>query len=361
MQHRTVWIVLRPNIAQLPPVLSVLRALLANGSIDVRYVGTSSSNLPLDSKRFLEYVYAGPRKATQLAKAYGYFGFRRFVSRTLKNAGGEDLVWYASLDTALALLGTTLFEKHAYILQLHELYDQHPLRLRLAKKIAKAAKHVVVPEANRAAILQVWLGLREKPIVLPNKPHNHPRMRRLPPTTLQTQRIVDQNRTSKHVLLYQGHLSRDRNLLPLAYAVKNLEAVELWLMGKDHGCVSELIDVSPNIKYLGHVEPPYHLEITSYADVGVMCYDPVSLNNVFCAPNKIWEYSGFGIPFLANDCAGLSTIAQRYRAGKISHFDPIELERQIRTLISEATLYREDADRFFDSVDLNAIVESIVH
>ncbi|MDO5311668.1 MAG: hypothetical protein Q4E94_07140, partial [Clostridia bacterium] len=59
--------------------------------------------------------------------------------------------------------------------------------------------------------------------------------------------------------------------------------------------------------YLGEAKPPQHLEIASHADVAYISYvaNDHSINAVFCAPNKVYEFAGFGIPMLCNDNPGL--------------------------------------------------------
>ena len=58
------------------------------------------------------------------------------------------------------------------------------------------------------------------------------------------------------------------------------------------------------------------MEITSYARIGINFYRPNCLNKAFCAPNKIYEFSGFGIPIIGNDIPGLKNTIGLNNAGK---------------------------------------------
>ena len=40
-----------------------------------------------------------------------------------------------------------------------------------------------------------------------------------------------------------------------------------------------------------------------------------SINAVFCAPNKVYEFAGFGIPMLCNDNPGLKYTVEYYGMG----------------------------------------------
>lgn len=66
---------------------------------------------------------------------------------------------------------------------------------------------------------------------------------------------------------------------------------------------------------------PAHLEVASHAYIGVMSYSFVDLNNLFCAPNKIWEYAGFSIPMISNDIPGLVNLLKKYNSGISANFD----------------------------------------
>lgn len=358
--HPVIWVILRGSPIDLPPVLSLLHVLLHDLGYTVRFVSTASSELASTYDRLTEYIAPAPRLPGPAGKAMHYLQFRSFVSGILRReASAEDLVWLGSLDTALAMAGSSLLRRHRYILQLHELYDTHPRRLQLTAPIARRAKRVVVPEANRAAILQVWLKLLRKPTVLPNKPFGHPRQRRMTPSAPTTRQILERHSTDRPIIIYQGHLSADRSLAPLANAMRALPHMQLWLMGKDHGSLSHLLTISDNIYHVGYVPAPLHLEITSHALIGILSYDPINLNNIFCAPNKIWEYSGFGIPFICNDVPSLLTPVRR-GAGAVTDMQINNIVTLITEMSNNYDSYSKDANDFFVRCNYPIIIQDIV-
>lgn len=362
MNEKTVWVVLKGSIAHLPPVMSLLQVLLEKSDYRVAFISTTTSQLKGPDGKFTEFINSTPSSRNPLVKTWQYLSFRFFAIRTLEQHANEsDTVWYASLDTALALWGSSIYQRFAYILQLHELYDTHPRRLRLIAHIARRAKEVVVPEINRAGILQVWLRLQRRPTVIPNKPYHHPRKKHMEPTTELTRNILQRYNTDKHIILYQGHISSDRNLEPLAEAMKDLPDYELWLMGQDHGFADTLKQISSNIKFLGYIPAPFHLELTSHATIGIINYDPISLNNLFCAPNKIWEYSGFSIPFLGNDLATLKTICATWNCGKTTEHNTHDIKSAITEIHEKIDSHEEAARCYFESFDLPKSILRIVN
>ena len=256
--NRTIWVLLRSHVAGLPPIMTVLKCLLENKNYQVNFISTQSSGIEHDN--FKEYICPQMHNVNRFKKLLNYIQYRNFVKKTFNTHLNEkDIIWLGSLDTALACKGLNFFATNQYILHLHELYDTHQNKLKSIKPIAQNAKHLVVPEINRAGILQVWLELKERPIVLPNKPYDHPRLRNIAPTNAITQQIITTYYTGRPIILYQGHIGGDRNLMPLAQAMKHLPEYEFWLLGTDHGYADQLVAVAENIKYLGSVPAPHHL------------------------------------------------------------------------------------------------------
>jgi len=356
-KNKTIWVLLRSHVVGLPPIMTVLKCLLEN-AYQVNFISTQSSGI--EHSNLKEYIYSQVHNIGKFKKLLNYIQYRSFVKKILNTHLNEkDIIWLGSLDTALACKGLNFFATNQYILHLHELYDTHQNKLKSIKPIAQNAKHVVVPEINRAGILQVWLGLKERPIVLPNKPYDHPRLRNIAPTNAITHQIINTYYAGKPIILYQGHIGGDRNLMPLARAMKHLSEYDFWLLGTDHGYADQLVAIADNIKYLGSVSAPYHLEITSYASIGIMSYDPINLNNLFCAPNKVWEYSGFGIPFLANDSLSLLNLVS-IKTGKISTWQESDIVGVVEDIMSEYLIYSENSKLFYDSFDSLDIIKKLM-
>lgn len=354
--NRTIWVLLRSHVAGLPPIMTVLKCLLEKKNYQVNFISTQSSGIEHDN--FKEYICPQMHNVNRFKKLLNYIQYRNFVKKIfINNLNEKDTIWLGSLDTALACKGLNFFSINQYILHLHELYDTHQNKLKSIKLIAQNAKYVVVPEINRAGILQVWLGLKERPVVLPNKPYDHPRTRKIEPTNDLTRQIISTYYTDKPIILYQGHIGGDRNLMPLAQAMQQLPEYEFWLLGTDHGYADQLVAVAENIKYLGSVPAPYHLEITSYASIGIMSYDPINLNNLYCAPNKVWEYSGFGIPFLANDCLSLYSFFTNKVGASVSWEDS-SISEAIAIIFRDYDFYSLSSYSSFDSVNLVEIINS---
>lgn len=264
-----------------------------------------------------------------------------------------DLLWVIHENT-LCEFRDYLKGKN-YITSIYELRDDQPKIRKMMKDPLVHAKEVIVAEYNRGCIFRVWFKLPQTPTVIPNKPFLHPRIKNI------------ENRYSdllknKNIILYQGGINEQRKLDVICRAVSRIEGWTLVLMGGRSLYRDKLQREFPNIICIDFVAPPKHLEITSYAKIGIVKYDYTYLNHAYCAPNKIWEYTGFGIPILGNDLPGLEYTVGKYQAGEfVNTDDENEVENAIKKISENYDQYSLNAQKFYNSVDikeeLNRIVE----
>lgn len=134
----------------------------------------------------------------------------------------------------------------------------------------------------------------------------------------------------KRLVLYQGGFTQYRGLEELIEAFTYLdESFCLVFMG--YGKIRNELEVivyskglNNRIKFLPAVPQIELLKYTSSADLGVIPYKPVSLNNYYTLPNKLFEYINAGIPIIASDLPELRRIIKGYDIGYL--FDPYKSE-----------------------------------
>ena len=299
-----------------------------------------------------------------IGKIENYKSYRSAVSKLLKEEYTDgDILWFGTADSCFMMSALLAKEKYKYVLSVLELYDNNKFYQKGLAKVINDASIVIACESTRAAIMKSWWNLDKKPFVMPNKPYSHPREKKLEGSTPMTKAMIDRIQGC-NVLLYQGIISVDRDLGVLAEALKQINMdLTLVMMGKEIGSNSEKIkDIYPKTIYLGYVPAPLHLEITSHALIGIANYDYSCLNNLFCAPNKIYEYAGFGIPILCNDVPGLVNTIGMNKAGVCVNFtSKDEIAQAILEIYSNYSKYEKNAFQFYDSTDNNVIMAEIVH
>ena len=103
------------------------------------------------------------------------------------------------------------------------------------------------------------------------------------------------------------------------------------------------------------------MEVTSCADIGVAVYQENSLNNLFCAPNKIYEYAGFGIPTIGNDIPGLVDTIQRFGAGECVQWSDVSaIEDAIQKVYQNYDEYEKRSAFFYEQTNCFNIMERII-
>lgn len=356
-------ILIDTNIERYPPVIALLDSIIGQEDFDVTVIeGEQDRNM---DKRYggkpvtFYHLYGKPYMGNLLRKASNrinrIFTFRRFVKRFLKEHP-HDIIWVATADTAMHLHG--IIQRHRFILNLFELEDQFPDRLNRLHHILPYAKSIVVPEINRANILRVWFDLPQTPKVIPNKPGDHPRCRNI--DLMPVENIILRH-SDKKIILYQGHILPERRLDAICEAVMMLPDYCLVLMGKETDYLADLKSRFPFIIHQNYVSPPLHLHITSHAYIGIVTYTYESLNNIFCAPNKIWEYAGFGIPMIGNNIPGLESTIGIAKAGVCVNTDDVgEVIDAIKRIEKEYERYQHNAEVFYDSVSVDKLYVELI-
>lgn len=360
-----ILIVLKGAVEDLPPVMNVAR-LAAHIGVPVRIVASScaESVATIFERENIELTVIQEERdvsRTRIGKLFYWREFRAQVERILKSEQDKRCVlWVASGDTAMAIGG--ILRNYSYVLQLHEIYDQNVVYKNALKRYARNALAVVVPEVCRAGIVQAWYGLSRMPFVLPNKSFDHPRLARASIADPSARSIIDAVGGCK-LVLFQGRLHLDRDVRAVARAVSGLgREWRFVVMGPDcAGYLAQLMADCPSAIHIPNVVAPGHLDITSHATIGVITYSCDSLNHVFCAPNKVWEYSGFGLPMLCNDLPALRLSVANSGAGECCDFrDEEVIANALVRIESEYDSYKAASAMFFESVNMPGLLKKIL-
>ncbi len=130
----------------------------------------------------------------------------------------------------------------------------------------------------------------------------------------------------KKLILYQGGFSANRGLEELIEAFKYLDE-DYYLVFMGYGKLKSDLEalvrknkLKDRICFLPAVPQDVLLEYSSSADLGIIPYKPVSLNNYYTLPNKLFEYINSNIPIAASDLPELRRVINGYNIGYL--FDP---------------------------------------
>jgi len=361
---KTILFILNRECTYLPPFLTIIDSLCEAYCLKII---SSESELGMKSLKDM-YKHKNVHFISTITKEEGTSFAHRVLNRIkrklniksdfhketvrLLNTEQYDFLWVIHEETLYEFKKEILHKK--YIVSLYELNDHRRTFLDELKPSIQNAVEVLVPEYNRACILRTWLELRKTPTVIPNKPLNHPRIRNI--DNPYSSQLKD-----KKIILYQGYIQRSRNIDALCEAVKDLPEYTIIIMGSgDKSYIAELTSKYSQITYISFVTPPNHLYITSYAHIAIVKYDFICLNAIFCAPNKTWEYSGFGIPVLCHNLPGLEYTIGKYNAGICTDMDDKEsIKSAIMQIDAHYEEYSNNAKTFYDSIDIKLLINRV--
>lgn len=369
--------VLVADLMKTPPALSVIKALDDLGKeVIVCTVGNDKEKhmKHLGDVNNVQLEYAGcsyKDDVGKINKLKRLFFIRRNLWKIIGNYYNNNTVIWVMSDVSIKHLGKKITEKN-YILHLLELiedmyYISGNSILKMDRKTyTEYALAIVECEYNRAHITKAWWDLEKLPLVLPNKPYvtiDIPKNSKIS-TSSQLEGLIQKLR-GKKIVLYQGNISKERPLDMYIKAINELGDDWAFVMMLNGGNPYPEIQTK-NAYFVPFVEPPYHLEVTSHAYIGILSYVPIKnshsiLNTLYCAPNKIWEYAKYGVPMISND---LPALKYEFETKKIGLCTPsMSVEAVKNTLIRIDERYSEftkASSDFFDNYDYKKSVEDII-
>ena len=130
-------------------------------------------------------------------------------------------------------------------------------------------------------------------------------------------------------------------------------------MGRHNKTLEEYKTLDNQLIHIDFTPAPEHLVYTSKAYIGVLSYDPYSLNNAFCAPNKTFEYSKFGIPLICNELPGLKSVIDTYKTGKAIDINNVEsIKNAILEIDANYEFYSNNAKEYYKAVNCKEIIRN---
>lgn len=356
---KKIILITKTALEKIPPVISDLYILLDLGYRPSIIVTGISDGLKkdLEEKGVTVHRIQDKHRFPIIGKLWSYYRFRRFCAKTTKEytAKSQPLLWIEGGHTILAL-GNSI-KKYEYILQISELHERSKLQLNAIKHVIHSAKAVFMPEYNRTALYQVWFHLEKRPTVLPNKPY-------LLPSEEQLYKIKEKYADTlsllqgKKVILYQGLIYPDRSPEKIVQAAKNIGEYQILFVGRaTPGMMDKLLSIDDSIIHIPFLPFPDYLIFATVAHIGCAFYKSDSINNVFCAPNKINEYSAYSLPMIGNDIPGLKYLFESTGAGVVVDENNIKsIEQGLKRLESDYAYYKSNANRIYNAYDTKKIV-----
>ncbi len=369
MDYKNVILIQVDSILAYPPTMSLVHELVGAGCVVTILTTVVNEQLEkvLPNSVKIEKIgddYTYKRKPISRFKEL--FVVRNNIWSYIDNHYDEDTLLWVMSNITVKHMGMRL-AKYRYNLHLFELVERityigkWTLGLNL-QELAYKANKVIVCEYNRAQITQAWLRLPELPLVISNKPMDNPFIHNNPITHSESAKKIVSGLEDKKIILYQGVVDAERPIEPIAKAIEELDESFVFVVMTGSNC-DHLKKYRKTI-ILPYISAPYHLEVTSHAYAGILIYTPVygiftsPLNSIYCAPNKLYEFSQFGIPMIGNNIPGLKYTIEYYKMGCCMKDYSIEsIKQSIIDIERHYEEYSKNGIMFYEGDDKKLVVK----
>lgn len=349
-----------------PPVLSTLLTLSDLG-YEVSIICVEVNDYwrkELDKRNVKYHIIPDKTRRDKLSKVLEYLNFKKKVFAYLDKVVDDKqntLIWAIGGNT-IYCLGDNI-KKYRYALQIQELHEKDESYKRVFAKVINDAEAVFVNEYNRAVLYQCWYNMKNRPVVLPNKPYFIDTEAVYDLSPFVKSPILEKIKNSK-VILFQGQIVSYRDLSPYIKAAKELGGYQIVLLGNEYGMIEKYRQIDDSLIYIKRIPAPQYLGITAMAHICLITYDPHTLNNSYCAPNKIYEYGALGKPMIGNDIPGLKVIEDFHAGCLVNENDLGSIKTSFQRIENEYLSCSEGAKKLYNSVDnkntISAFLNSIV-
>lgn len=362
--------ILKKGFQHYPPCLTQVLYLNDLGADLLIYHGKNSDYIDslFDSRHIEHYDHCVDRDSeNKFESAVNYYRYIKKINKIIKQLPEEFFIWFGNCESAIAVRESNLIGRR-YLLSILELYDPGTIYDKGIKRLIGNCAAVICCEKHRAAIMCAYYKINNLPIyVMPNKPYDG----MLDNLAFDIQNLRTEiseklySIKDKYVILYQGIITPDRPLDKIAAALNILNDTNIVfvVLGRATDEIQRTIkQYYQNVIFLGYVPSPQHLLITQNADIGIANYDYSSLNNIFCAPNKIYEYARFGIPMLVSENIGLTETVGACGAAECVNFLSInDIANGLNKIINNYQMYSYNAKIFYNITNNKQTIESILH
>ena len=231
----------------------------------------------------------------------------------------------------------TIFPSYiiSYLLKVKIIYDSHELimpdkskRQRLSnlfwylleKCVINRIDMIITANNERANIMQNYYNLKKKPIIIRNIPRIAKKNIDIKKILCVYPQLLDiENNSIK--IVYQGSITLERGIDKFILAMKYLKCnFKLLLIGSgpDIKIIKQLVKnngLNKQVFFLGKIPIEHVFSILKICEIGVVTYSYKGLNNIYCAPNKIYEYAQAGLPIITTCQPTLKNIIGKYKIG----------------------------------------------
>lgn len=294
-----------------------------------------------------------------------YFAFCiKCVIEFLKNKNSYDIIYLH--DFYAPLIGIML----SFCTELPIIYDAHELILKrkkdkvsfrdkffiyLEKLFVRKAKYIIAANDERALVMRRFYHINNVIGVM----------------NITKQKISDLNRKIKNErisIVYQGYLSEGRKLSFFIKALCHLPRhIVLTFIGdgpamESYKNLASDLGVADRIEFTGQLSNLEMMNKLKNCNIGIISYSFNNLNNIYCSPNKIFEYTANRLPFIGTSQPFIEKISKYYAIGETFKTDNIDSFVQgIMKITDNYDSYQNGMNQFLSDYNYDSELNKIMN
>jgi|GEM_PF-2983711 len=272
--------------------------------------------------------------------------FERFILEKA-NQFGADIIHCHDLPVLKPAIVLSVLRNIPLIYDAHELYPSQkvlPLRLRFRSYInerlyIKYADYVITVNEFIADLMRKRYKVKDAGVIMnctkveagfnPEKYKNILRER-------------FNLTTDDEIVLFQGWISQERNLDNIVRAFKYVgDKIKFVIIGYGpfENRLKEIVRkerLKRRVFFMGQISSDEILKYTSGADIGIIPYEPIDENHLYCSPNKFFEFILAGVPVISNELPFFVSMNERYGVGITADMKrPFELAKRLKLILED--------------------------
>lgn len=190
----------------------------------------------------------------------------------------------------------------------------------LERWTVKRADFIIAANRVRAKLMAEHYRLLKVPVAIRNIPPM-PHSKFSDKEVLIHYPILRRDKDDKIILVYQGYINLDRGIGNFVDAMKYLDKRFFLLIigsGPDLDVLKIRVakaGLRKRVLFTGRIPRVDLYDVLRMCDIGILTYSKIGINNVYCSPNKIYEYAQAYLPVITTDQPPLRSIIDQYYIG----------------------------------------------
>lgn len=289
-----------------------------------------------------------------------YLKFRKDAKRIIKEVDAENTLFYLHDYYSILLApivksvnGTFIYDAHELLLKASG--QKYTLREKLfiwaEKRWAKDAYRVIAANAEREKVMKDVYGLTNTLNVLNIADYEY-------------KQVAGTVETDADWIVYQGVVTESRKLSFFIKALRHLPSNYKLLIiggGSDGGPgdrdllegIAKAEGLLERVHFTGRLANKDMMEKLKECKVGIITYPFNTYNNIFCSPNKLYEYTAIGMPVISSKQPFLEKVIKEYKIGGLFDFENEKaFAETVQEIVSHYEVYTRNIPAFIEDYNI---------